>query len=391
MNLWYLIDLFAFLGGAVATLLITPFFQWIAVKTDFLDRPQANHKGHCRLTPLLGGAAMFTGWILCIGGGLLLARWERIPFFAEVISDYLDGISYAAPQLGFIVLGAFLSVILGLIDDKWAMSAAVKFGGQFLIALLAATLGGVRVNIFLDNAFLTTAVSIFWIMLLMNSINFSDNMDGLAVGTIAIAMGFFTVIAALNQQFFIAAFSALTCGVCCGFWFYNFNPAVIFMGDSGSHFLGYMAAVISAGVTYFGIDFSLSRFPILMPLFILALPLFDTAMVVLIRTRNRKPFWIGDHNHISHRFVRMGLSRKQAVMLVHLMALTIGLGILPVFWGDFRTAAILVVQALLLLGIITILQFTLGNRQETRETPVTPAGDGNETKPQTARRFPPNC
>ena len=152
-----------------------------------------------------------------------------------------------------------------------------------------------------------------------------------------------------------------------------------------------MAAVISAGVTYFGIDFSLSRFPILMPLFILALPLFDTAMVVLIRTRNRKPFWIGDHNHISHRFVRMGLSRKQAVMLVHLMALTIGLGILPVFWGDFRTAAILVVQALLLLGIITILQFTLGNRQETRETPVTPAGDGNETKPQTARRFPPNC
>ena len=308
-----------------------------------------------------------------------------------MISDYLDGISYAAPQLGFIVLGAFLSVILGLIDDKWAMSAAVKFGGQFLIALLAATLGGVRVNIFLDNAFLTTAVSIFWIMLLMNSINFFDNMDGLAVGTIAIAMGFFTVIAALNQQFFIAAFSALTCGVCCGFWFYNFNPAVIFMGDSGSHFLGYMAAVISAGVTYFGIDFSLSRFPILMPLFILALPLFDTAMVVLIRTRNRKPFWIGDHNHISHRFVRMGLSRKQAVMLVHLMALTIGLGILPVFWGDFRTAAILVVQALLLLGIITILQFTLGNRQETRETPVTPAGDGNETKPQTARRFPPNC
>ena len=214
----------------------------------------------------------------------------------------------------------------------------------------------------------------------MNSINFFDNMDGLAVGTIAIAMGFFTVIAALNQQFFIAVFSALTCGVCCGFWFYNFNPAVIFMGDSGSHFLGYMAAVISAGVTYFGIDFSLSRFPILMPLFILALPLFDTAMVVLIRTRNHKPFWIGDHNHISHRFVRMGLSRKQAVMLVHLMALTIGLGILPVFWGDFRTAAILVVQALLLLGIITILQFTLGNRQETRETPVAPAGDRKETK-----------
>lgn len=211
-------------------------------------------------------------------------------------------------------------------------------------------------------------MTVFWIMLMMNSINFFDNMDGLAVGTIAIAMGFFTVIAALNHQFFIATFSALTCGVCCGFWFYNYNPATIFMGDSGSHFLGYLAAVIAAGVSFFDISYSRSRFPILMPLFILALPLFDTAMVVLIRTRNRKPFWIGDHNHISHRFVRMGLSRKQAVLLVHLMALCIGLGILPVFWGDFRTAAILVAQAMLFLLVITILQFALSDRQDTRET-----------------------
>ena len=93
MNIWYLIDLFAFLGGAVATLLATPLFQWIAVKTDFLDRPQANHKGHGRPTPLLGGAAMFTGWILCIGGGLLLAYRGGVPFFSEAIADYLAGIS----------------------------------------------------------------------------------------------------------------------------------------------------------------------------------------------------------------------------------------------------------------------------------------------------------
>ena len=147
------------------------------------------------------------------------------------------------------------------------------------------------------------------------------------------------------------------------------------MGDSGSHFLGYMAAVISAEVTWFGIDFSLSRFPILMPLFILALPLFDTGMVVLIRTLKKKPFWIGDHNHISHRFVRMGLSRPQAVLLVHLMALCVGLGILPVFWGDFRTAAILVAQAFLFLLVITIMQFALSDRQDTREKPQTETKD----------------
>ncbi len=385
MSTWNLIYLFAFLGGAILSLLLTPLFQLIAYRTGFMDVPQSNHKGHRQATPLLGGAAMFTAWILCIGGGLAAVRWFDIPFFSAAISEHLPGLcSAAAGPLLFVALGAFLAVLLGLADDRWALSAGVKFGGQFLIAVIAATWGGVRVNVFLTDPAAVWCVTVFWIMLMMNSINFFDNMDGLAVGTISIAMGFFTVIAALNHQFFIAVFSALTCGVGCGFWFYNFNPATIFMGDSGSHFLGYLAAVIAAGVSFFDIGYSQSRFPVLMPLFILALPLFDTAMVVLIRTRNRKPFWIGDHNHISHRFVRMGLSRKQAVLLVHLMAVCIGLGILPVFWGDFRTAAILVAQAVLFLLVITILQFTLANRQDTREIPA--ASDGLETKPRSEEK-----
>jgi UDP-GlcNAc:undecaprenyl-phosphate GlcNAc-1-phosphate transferase len=155
--------------------------------------------------------------------------------------------------------------------------------------------------------------------------------------------------------------------VCCGFWFYNANPASIFMGDSGSHFLGFLAAVVAAGVSYFDVSFSQSRFPVIIPLLILALPLFDTMMVVIIRTINRKPFWIGDHNHISHRFVRMGLSRKTAVNLVHLTALNIALGALPVYWGDFRTAAIIILQALILLGILTVLQFRLEERKDAVE------------------------
>ncbi|MBO5899616.1 MAG: undecaprenyl/decaprenyl-phosphate alpha-N-acetylglucosaminyl 1-phosphate transferase, partial [Lentisphaeria bacterium] len=256
---------------------------------------------------------------------------------------------------------------LGLIDDKIAMSAKVKFTGQFVIALIAVFLGGVKFNIFPEYPVCSTAFTLFWIMLLMNSINFFDNMDGLAVGTVAIAMALFAAVAALNGQFLVASFSALNCGVCCGFWFYNANPATIFMGDSGSHFIGYLAAIISSQVTFFDKSFSLSRFPVLMPMFILALPLFDTLMVVLIRTRNKKPFWIGDHNHISHRFVRMGLDRKQAVQLVHLMALAIGIGILPVFWGNFTTAAILVFQSLILLLIVTCLQLWLSKKSDAKE------------------------
>lgn len=373
MNMWNQIYLFAFLGGVILTLIDTPFFQWLAVKTNFMDKPQANHKGHQKATPLLGGAAMFTAWILLLIFGFLAISSGYFPYFSEVMLEHHAGILTASRSLLFIALGAFLSIMLGLVDDKWALTAAQKFGGQFIIALIAVYLGNVKINIFIDNSLITGLLTIFWIMLLMNSINFFDNMDGLAIGTVTIAMGFFTILAALNQQFFVATLAALTCGVGAGFWFYNFNPATIFMGDSGSHFIGYLAAVISASVTYFKFDSSHSRLSILLPLFILALPLFDTAMVVLIRTKNRKPFWIGDHNHISHRFVRMGLTRKQAVMLVHLMALGIGLGVLPIFWGDLRTAMILIAQAFILLLIITFLQFTLSNKPDARENPLPPA------------------
>ena len=364
---WTIIYAIIFLTGLALSLLLTPFFRFIAGKTGFMDVPADNHKGHKKSTPLLGGLAMFSAWILCLAAGFLTIKLNLIPTLSDVYTAHLPGIQQVSGNLFFIVLGAFLAVALGLIDDKIPMSAQVKFAGQFIIAVLTVWGGGVRINLPPVSGGWESAATIFWIMLLMNSINFFDNMDGLAVGTIAIAMGFFTVTAALNQQYFMASFAILNCAVCCGFWIYNTTPASIFMGDSGSHFLGYLAAVVSCLITFFDKSFSLSRFPVLMPLFILALPLFDTAMVVAIRTLNKKPFWIGDHNHISHRFVRMGFSRKRAVMLVHLLALTFGLGILPVFWGNFLTAAILVIQSCLMLGIITFLQISLSGKPDARE------------------------
>lgn len=366
-DIWIKIYAVIFVSGLAAALILTPLCRSLAAKTGFMDVPADNHKGHKKSTPLLGGLAMYFSWLFCITGGMIALHWNILPAFSAIAGVHLPGIRLIYGNLCFIAGGATLAVFLGLIDDKFPMSAAVKFAGQFVVALIAVFGGNIRLNICPGFSMLETAATLFWFMLLMNSINFFDNMDGLAVGTIAIAMGLFSVIAALNCQYFVASFAILNCAVCCGFWFYNANPASIFMGDSGSHFLGYLAAVISALVTFFDKSFSLSRFPVLMPLFILALPLFDTAMVVIIRTINRKPFWIGDHNHISHRFVRMGFTRKRAVMLVHLMALTIGLGILPVFWGNFLTAAILVIQAMLMLGIITFLQLYLSDRPDARE------------------------
>ncbi len=367
MNSWFSIDIILFSSGMLSTLILTPIFRRIAAATGFMDVPAANHKGHRKATPLLGGAAIFCGWFACLAGGYLAVKFELSPSINTCIGEYINGIYSTGRQLVAIVGAGALAVLLGLWDDKWAMSAKWKFLGQFVVALVAVFMGGVRVNVFIEHPAITTAISVFWLMLLMNSINFFDNMDGLAVGTIALAMGFFACFAILNQQFFVAAFAAMTCGCACGFWVYNAAPASIFMGDSGSHFLGYLAAVISARVTYFNTGSGQSQLAVLIPLFILALPLFDTAMVVIIRTVNKKPFWIGDHNHISHRFVRMGMSRPRAVLLVHLLALCVGLGMLPVFWGDRKTAAVIVIQSVMLLGIVTILQLALSERPDARE------------------------
>lgn len=124
----------------ILTLVDTPLFQWLAEKTDFMDRPQANHKGHRKATPLLGGAAMFTAWILCLTAGVTAATSGWVPYFSEVLSEHLAGMQAVSRPLLFIALGAFLSVMLGLIDDKWALTAAQKFGGQFVIALIAVWL-----------------------------------------------------------------------------------------------------------------------------------------------------------------------------------------------------------------------------------------------------------
>ena len=368
-NRWMIVYASVFAGALLVSALLTPVFRKIAHLTGLLDRPSNNHKGHAKATALLGGAAMFSSWMLCIAGGVVLVSCNWLPGFLDgTFSHHLAGFhSAAVSRLSFVVVGALLAVILGLIDDKWALKAHWKFLGQFIIAVVAVIFGGVKINLFVGSQAFSIGISIFWIMLMMNSINFFDNMDGLAVGTIAIAMGFFMAIAALNNEYFFAVFCALNFGICCGFWLYNANPASIFMGDSGSHFIGYLAAVTAGGITYFDQSFSLTRFPVLIPLLILALPLFDTAMVVIIRTLNRKPFWIGDHNHISHRFVRMGLSRKTAVMLVHLCALDIALCSFPVYWGDFKIAAILLLQAFLLLVIITILKFALEKKKDAVE------------------------
>ena len=355
---WSHIYIMTFIATGVLALIYTPICMKIANKTDFMDRPKAEaHKKHAKAIPLLGGVAMLGAWLTAIILGYLFIVTMQSEGIAPDLFKNREGISYVSGRVAVICLGAILAAGLGLCDDKFSLSPGTKFLGQAAIAAIAVTWGGFKISIFFNNPIIIWVISVCWFLLIFNAINFFDNMDGLAVGTATIALLLFSSVAAINGQHFIAVLGLLSAGSTAGFWFYNHTPACIFMGDSGSHFLGYMLAIVSAGTTYFSHNESPTRFPILIPFFILAVPLFDTLAVVVIRLRDHKPIYVGDHNHISHRFVRMGLSRKRAVQAVHMLALIVGLSVLPLLWGDEKTALVIVTQALLMMLLITLLQY----------------------------------
>ena len=342
-----------------SSLIFTPLCQILAGRTGFLDVPKhEQHKLHGKATPLLGGLAMFCAWFLTCGAALIAAGYFLPADTSGSLVREVAGIPLVRKELIVVVCCAFASMVLGTIDDRVSMSAGIKLLGQILIAVITVTFGGVHITLFLDIPWLSWAVSVFWIIFLFNAINFFDNMDGLACGTAAIAFIFFTTAAIINGQYFVACLGACSAGAAIGFWFYNHSPASIFMGDGGSHFLAYILAVISARVTYYNPEIAASRLSVLIPLFILAVPIFDTFAVVVIRLLNHKPIYVGDHNHISHRFLHMGMTRKRAVLLVHLLCLISGLGALPLLWGDERVSMILLAQGITIFLLMTIVQYS---------------------------------
>lgn len=361
MMAWWNIYLMTFVAALVFSLALTPFFRQVAIFLNFYDHPKVqNHKKHSTSVPLMGGAALCVSWLLTIILGIAAAKTYLIDTHLDkTVTANLPGIFTVSRELIAICLGAVLITLFGLYDDIHNMRAKTKFAGQFVVAAIAATWGGVKISLFLGSPFLCWGVTVFWILLVMNAINFFDNMDGLAIGVATIAFSLFSISAAISGQHFVAVFGSAMAGAGLGFWFYNHSPATIFMGDSGSHLIGYNLAVLGALVTYYNPVFSNgSKLSIFIPLFVLAIPLFDLAAVVVIRWHLKKPFYIGDNNHISHRFVHTGMTKKSAVFAVHLIALAIGLGVLPLMWGNSMTTIVCLLQACTILILVSVLQYS---------------------------------
>jgi UDP-GlcNAc:undecaprenyl-phosphate GlcNAc-1-phosphate transferase len=225
--------------------------------------------------------------------------------------------SKLAPLLA-IASGAALMLILGAVDDKYDLKARTKILAQIGIAILVGSTG-VRITMFVDNLVFSYLVTILWMLTVVNAFNIMDNMNGLCSGLAAIAALAFALSSAILGHYLVASLSLAIAGAYLGFLPHNFPQARSFLGDSGSHLTGYLMAQLAV-LPHFYSDDSSTHWAITKPLVILAIPLIDMILVIIIRIRLRQPIWIGDNNHLSHRLVKLGLSQTTAVLVILLLA-----------------------------------------------------------------------
>ena len=324
---YYYLYLAAF-GGAFATALATlPLWRKLCLRFGLVDEP-GGRKMHGEPIPLAGGLAVMTGLLV----PTLLAVLTLWALRAGVISlSFVDddlirrlthGLNRRSLELAVIFLGAFGMLIVGVLDDRHELRPAAKFAGQFIIALIVAA-AGVRITLFIHNVFINYLVTILWILTVINAFNFMDNMNGLCGGLGATGAFYFAAISATAGQYLVALIASLTCGALLGFLPYNFPRARAFLGDAGSHLVGYLLAVLAILPHFYTRD-EPRALAVLSPLLILAVPLGDLVWVVLLRWNRGKPFYVGDTNHLSHRLVQRGHSRTKAVLLIWLLEIVLG-------------------------------------------------------------------
>lgn len=362
-----------FIGGTVLPSLLISLVatEWIrrhAPAWGLVDRPGAR-KVHATPTALGGGLAIGLGVVLPFAiGQVILAILPTesvsslVPAFAI---PHLAGIREQAPGLWVLLGGAGLLMGVGLLDDLRGLSWQLRLGIQFLVALVCVVTQGWRLTAFIELPQLGWLVSILlstiWIVALINSFNMLDNMDGLSSGVAAIAA---TLLAAVmlitpdpvteRPQLFVAGLLLVLVGALCGFLWHNRPPASIFMGDAGSYFVGFLIAVATLLATYAGYQ-STSPHAILAPLCVMAVPLYDMTTVILIRLRAGQSPFAADKNHFSHRLVRLGMTKTQAVLTIYLTTCTCGLGALLLHQVNSFGAIVIVMlvgSVLLLLGIL---------------------------------------
>lgn len=296
-----------FVSGIIA-FLATPLVKKLAVKYKVLDIPTTDRKIHKKPIPLLGGLAIYVPFVL-------LTVIKKSP------------LTYG--ELG-IVLGATIIIIGGVLDDIWGLKPFEKLFFQLMSAVVLIIMGG-RIQMianpftndiaYLDMGYWTVPITIIWVVGITNAMNLIDGLDGLSSGVSLISTITIFIIAMTKDRISAMYLAAILMGAIAGFIPFNFNPASIFLGDTGAQLLGFLLAAISME----GAIKSATIFSVVVPILTMGLPIFDTVFAIIRRKVNGKPIMGADRGHLHHRLLDLGLSQKQAVFILYIISVLLSL------------------------------------------------------------------
>jgi len=372
MDGWVQPWLLVMAGACGATLVISTALTWLMIRVShplgLVDRPTAR-KNHGRVMPMGGGVAIVAATLLFFGMLSLVLWWlgsdpARAAWLPDSLHLHLPG---AVGKLGslWLILGLGLGVgLLGLCDDRWGVPWQWRLLLQVVLAVLCVVWQGWQMTVFIALPWVGGVLSVIWIVALVNSFNMLDNMDGLSAGVagiVCLTLGVFLLNTVDMQsgapQYFIAGLLFVLAGSLGGFLIFNRAPAQIFMGDSGSLFIGFVVAVCTLMATYTHYE-SDNRFRILAAPLVLAVPFYDMLSVIWIRLREGRSPFHADRCHLSHRLENMGMSRREAVLTIHVLTGICGLCTVTLSLVDARGAGLLIAIVFLVLLLVAMLEQT---------------------------------
>ena len=321
-------NILAFMIALGTALVLTPAVIAFARRTGALDQPDAR-KVHARPIPRIGGIGIYAAFMVSILVQLI---------FVELTPEFMMSL------IGLMVGGTII-VAIGIIDDYCDLPAKVKLLGQILAAAVLVIGFDVRIDFITDPLgdfiyleLFAIPATIFWIVGLTNTVNLIDGLDGLAAGVSSIAAVTIFLVAMEEGIPFVAMVTAALAGAAVGFLYYNFNPARIFMGDTGSMFLGFMLA----GISVVGAVKSAATIALIVPILALGLPILDTTFAIVRRARNHRPIFKPDKGHLHHRLLAHGFTQKQAVLLMYIVSALFGLCALALTTVSTQAAVLIV-------------------------------------------------
>jgi len=323
-------------SGLVLTALLCPLVHRLATRMGVIDHPD-HRKVHREPIARWGGLAIYLSFFFTLGMALWFSLGEAVSPVARFTGGIIGAVSGSGDQLSSdlaargnlvgIFLGGSLMLILGMLDDLLTLSAKIKLVGQIAIASMFVNYG-ISIGflshpssgiVFLPDWF-AGFLTVFWIVGLTNAINLLDGLDGLLAGVSGISAAFLCVVSIMKGQMLVAIMLATLSGSALGFLRYNYNPARMFMGDTGSLFLGVMFASLSI----MGALKLSTTVAFMIPVLIMGLPILDTSWAIIRRAARRKPIFAADKEHLHHRLLGLGLSQKQVVAVIWMFNVMLG-------------------------------------------------------------------